>query len=145
MSEDCTGETGSMATNTALPRFSLRTMAHAGLAILTLASGAAADPIGVGVALVESLTGNLSDVAAMDYVHAGQVIRLGPDQTIVLSYRDSYVREAITGGNVIIGTRRSEVKFGKVQRSEDGRCASGRTEQPKGEEAGGRTFRGPHR
>jgi hypothetical protein len=68
-----------------LPRFSLRTAAHAGLAILALARGAAADPVGVGVALVESLTGNLPEMAAMDYVRAGQVIRLGRDQTIVLS------------------------------------------------------------
>jgi hypothetical protein len=125
-------------------RRTLRTAAHAGLAILALASGAAADPIGVGVALVESLTGNLSDVAAMDYVRAGQVIRLGPNQTIVLSYNASCMRETITGGTVIIGTQRSEVKSGKVQRSKDERCNVGRVEQLKGEEAGGRTFRGPH-
>jgi len=31
----------------ALPQFSLRKAAHAGLAVLTLASGAVADPIGV--------------------------------------------------------------------------------------------------
>jgi hypothetical protein len=120
MSEDCTGGDKQHGDQYRVASV----LAQNSGAILTVASGAAADPIGVGVALVESLTGNLSDVAAMDYVRAGQVIRLGPDQTIVLSYRDSCVRETITGGNVIIGTRRSEVKFGKVQRSEDGQCAS---------------------
>jgi hypothetical protein len=80
----------------------------------------------------------------MDYVRAGQVIRLATDQTIVLTYRGSCVRETITGGTLIIGTQRSEVKSGKVQRPEDERCNVGRIEQLKGEEAGGRTFRGPH-
>ena len=52
--------------------------------------------------------------------------------------------ETITGGTLVIGTQRSEVKYGKVQRSEDERYNVGRIEQLKGEEAGGRTFRGPH-
>ena len=128
-----------MATNFS---FSLRTATHAGLTAFALAGGAAAEPIG---ALVESLTGKLSDVAIMDYVRAGQVIRLGPDQTIVLSYGASCVRETITGGTVIIGTQQSEVKSGEIQRSKERRCNVGRIEQlNKGEEAGGRTFRGPH-
>jgi hypothetical protein len=135
-----------MATNSsALPRFSLRTIAYAGLASLVFAagaaSGAAADPL--EVALVESLTGNLSDVAFMDYVHAGQVIRLGPQQTIVLSYMASCVRETITGGTITIGTQRSEVRSGDVQRS-DGRCDLGRIELMGEPGIGGRTFRGPH-
>jgi hypothetical protein len=132
-------------------KFSLRMAAHVGLAIFALAGGTAADPIG---ALVESLTGKLSDVAVMDYVRAGQVIRLGADQIIVLSYGASCVRETITGGTVIIGTKQSEVKSGEVQRSKERRCDVGRMEQFKGDEAGriqfkgdeagGRTFRGPH-
>jgi hypothetical protein len=131
-----------MATNSsALPRFSLRTIAYAGLASLVFAARAAADPL--EVALVESLTGNLSDVAFMDYVHAGQVIRLGPQQTIVLSYMASCVRETITGGTITIGTQRSEVRSGDVQRS-DGRCDLGRIELMGEPGSGGRTFRGPH-
>jgi len=128
-----------MATNFS---FLLRTATHAGLAAFALAGGASADQIG---ALVESLTSKLSDVAVMDYVHAGQVIRLDPDQTIVLSYGASCVRETITGGTVIIGTQQSEVKSGEVQRSKERRCDVGRIEQlKKSEDAGGRTFRGPH-
>jgi hypothetical protein len=79
----------------------------------------------------------------MDYVRAGQVKRLGPDQTIVLSYRASCVRETITGGTIVIDTRQSEIKSGKVRRSGDKPCNVGRIGQLKGEEAGGRTFRGP--
>jgi hypothetical protein len=135
-----------MATNSsALPRFSPRRAAHAGLAILVLAvgtaSGAVAGPL--DVALVESLTGNLSGVALMDYVHAGQVIRLGPQQTIVLSYMASCVRETITGGTITIGAQRSEVKSGDVQRSDE-RCDLGRIELMGEQSIGGRTFRGPH-
>jgi hypothetical protein len=33
----------------------------------------------------------------MDYVQAGQIIRLGPHETIVLSYMSSCLRETITG------------------------------------------------
>ena len=128
-----------MATNFS---FLLRTATHAGLAAFALAGGASADQIG---ALVESLTSKLSDVAVMDYVRAGQVIRLGADQIIVLSYGASCVRETITGGTVIIGTQQSEVKSGEVQRSKERRCDVGRIEQlKKSEDAGGRTFRGPH-
>src|ERR1700732_2216934 len=86
---------------------------------------------------------HLSGVEFMDYVHAGQVIRLGPHQTIVLSYMASCVRETITGGTVTVGTQRSEVQSGHVRRIE-GHCYSGRMELT-GEEAhvGGRVFRGP--
>src|SRR5271166_13677 len=135
-----------MATNSsALPRFSLRTIAYAGLAGLVFAagaaSGAAADPL--EVALVESLTGNLSGVAFMDYVHAGQVIRLGPQQTIVLSYMASCVRETITGGTVTVGTDWSEVHSGEVRRLR-GQCDAGKMVLTGAQSAiGGRAVRGP--
>ena len=117
----------------------LVTLALAGA--VAVASPAGADP--TGIALVESLTGNPSGVEVMDYVRAGQVIRLASHQTIVLSYMASCVRETITGGTVTVGTQRSEVQSGPVRRIE-GRCYSGRM-QPTDEEAhvGGRVFRGP--
>src|ERR1700730_13379239 len=137
-----------MATTTfALARFSAGNMGRAWLVTLALAgavavaSPAAADP--TGIAVVESLTGNLSGVEFMDYVRAGQVIRLGPHQTIVLSYMASCVRETITGGTVTVWAQRREVQSGHVPRNE-GHCYSGRME-PTGEEGhvGGRVFRGP--
>ena len=78
-----------------------------------IASAAAADPL---VALVESLTIKSSNVEAMDYLRYGQVIRLGPQDTLVLTYITSCARETITGGTVTIGIDSSEVQLGSVVR-----------------------------
>ena len=98
-----------MASNSgAISWFSARMVGQARLAALAvcgamaLASAAVADPI--GVALIESLTGASPGVEFMDYVRTGQVIRLGPHQTIVLRYMSSCLRETITGGTVTVGT-----------------------------------------
>ena len=87
-------------------------LAITGLMVLT--SGAAAGPI--EVALVESANGNSLSVESMDYVRAGQIIRLGPHDTIVLRYLSSCLRETITGGTVTVGPDWSEVQSGEVQR-----------------------------
>ena len=50
--------------------------------LMALTSDAAAGPI--EVALVESANGNSLSVESMDYVRAGQIIRLGPHDTIEL-------------------------------------------------------------
>jgi hypothetical protein len=98
------------------------TLAVAGA--MALASAAAAAEA-IEVALVESVTSNSSDVEFMDYVQAGQIIRLGPHGTIVLSYMDSCVRETITGGTVMIGTDQSDVQSGMVARTKVP-CAPGK-------------------
>ena len=97
-----------MASNSgAISWFSARMVGQARLAALAvcgamaLASAAVADPI--EVALVENLTGVSPGVEFMDYVRAGQVIRLGSQQTIVLRYMSSCLRETITGGTVTVG------------------------------------------
>ena len=136
-------------THTLVPMksFSAGKIGWAGLVTLALAGAVAvASPAGAdptGIALVESLTGNPSGVEVMDYVRAGQVIRLAPHQTIVLSYMASCVRETITGGTVTVGTQRSEVQSGHVRRIE-GHCDSGRM-KPTDEEAhvGGRVLSRP--
>jgi hypothetical protein len=69
------------------------------------------------VAVVEDVTGRPAGVEFMDYVEAGKVIRLGSGDSIVLSYLRSCVRETITGGTVTVGTERSEVQAGKVDRA----------------------------
>jgi hypothetical protein len=69
------------------------------------------------VAVVESVSGNPAEVEFMDYVEVGKVIHLNPQDSIVLSYLKSCVREIITGGNVTVGAERSEVESGKVERS----------------------------
>jgi hypothetical protein len=116
-----------------------------GLAILALAatvgfiSTAAAGP--VEVAVVES--SNSGAVQFMDFVTAGQVIRLDRHETIALSYMRSCMQETITGGTVIVGMDRSEVIAGQVLRLSEP-CAQGTvvlTNTLVG--AGGRAFRGP--
>ena len=114
-------------------------LAITGLMVLT--SGAAAGPI--EVALVESANGNSLSVESMDYVRAGQIIRLGPHDTIVLRYMSSCLRETITGGIITIGTDWSGVQSGEVQRL-PGHCDNGKmvltgVQMP----IAGRTFRGP--
>jgi hypothetical protein len=138
-----------MASNSSeLFRFSVKTVSRARLATLVVAAAmaaasaaAAAEP--VEVALIESVSSNSSGVEFMDYVHAGQIIRLGPRETIVLSYMSSCVQETITGGTVTVGTDWSEVRSGAVRRLR-GQCDAGKmlltgAQSP----IGGRAFRGP--
>lgn len=81
----------------------------------------AADPI----ALVEDISGHPAGVESMQYVEPGAVIRLGPQDSIVLSYLYSCVREKIEGGVITVGREQSEVRSGKVDRSSTA-CAAGR-------------------
>ena len=53
---------------------------------------------------------------AMEYVEAGKVIRLGPQESIVMSYLHSCVRERIEGGVITVGREQSGVLSGKVER-----------------------------
>jgi hypothetical protein len=76
-------------------------------------------------ALVEDVTTASAGVETMDYVEPGKVIRLGPQDSIVLSYLSSCVHERIEGGVITIGTEQSEVQFGKVERRLT-TCNSGR-------------------
>ncbi len=107
---------------------------------MALASPAAADPF--GTALVESVSSVSAGVELMDYVRTGQTIRLASGETIVLSYMSSCLREAITGGTVIIGTDRSEVHAGDVKRTRVP-CDVGQFVLTGGfNQVGGRAFRG---
>jgi hypothetical protein len=107
-----------------------------------VAQAAAAEPL--QAALVEDLTGKLPRVEFMDYVRSGQVIRLAPHQTIVLSYASSCLRETITGATIIVGTDQSEVQGGEVIQAIVP-CDTGRVVLTGGvTQAGGRSFRGGH-
>ena len=83
---------------------------------LAVACLIAATSVGVAgpAALVESV-GTQSNI--MSYVETGKTFRLGAQDTMVLSYLDSCLRETITGGTVIIGIDHSEVRGGKVTRT----------------------------
>ena len=135
-----------MATkSSALPRFAAKRIGHTGLAALAFAGALAVMPAAAGdpVALVEGVTSLSQRMELMTYAHVGQVIRLSPDQTMVLSYRDSCVRETVTGGTITVGTEQSEVRSGQVERAQ-GYCATGKKVEPSEREinAGGRVFRG---
>lgn len=77
------------------------------------------------VAVVERVTGKSAGVAEMDYIATGQVIRLGKQDTLVVSYLRACVRETIQGGTVRIGTDGSEVTNGDVKR-QSFTCDAGR-------------------
>jgi hypothetical protein len=87
----------------------------AAIAILSrLGAGpaAAADP----VALVEDVSGTAAGVEVMDYLAAGQTIKLSAKGRLVVDYLRSCWRETISGGTVTIGAEQSTIKGGIVSR-----------------------------
>ena len=99
-------------------------MAAAGAAVLavsvqpfaTEAFARAPAPL-VPTALVEDVKSASADIEFMDYVGTGQVIRLGPQDVLVLSYLKSCEHETITGGTVRVGTDKSDVEGGQIARA----------------------------
>jgi hypothetical protein len=71
----------------------------------------------VPTALVEDVKSAAADVEFMDYVGNGQVIKLEPRDVLVLSYLKSCEHETITGGTVVVGSERSDVKDGHIVRA----------------------------
>ena len=68
------------------------------------------------VAVVEDVSGAPAGIQFMDYVEPGQVIKLGPHDSIVIGYFKSCWRETIAAGIVTIGTEESTVQGGKIDR-----------------------------
>jgi hypothetical protein len=81
---------------------------------LGLAGSASAQ---LAVAIVEDVKGRPSGVEFMDYVSPGQVIKLGPKDTVVIGYMKSCWRETITGGTITVGVDQSQVQAGKIDRA----------------------------
>jgi hypothetical protein len=100
----------------------------------------AADP----AAIVEDVSANAGGVQLMDYVAPGKVIVLTANQTLILGYMKSCVREVIVGGKVTIGAEQSVIDGGKVERSEV-RCDGGRLKltAEQASKSGGMVFRRP--
>jgi hypothetical protein len=71
----------------------------------------------VPTALVEDVNSTAANIEFMDYVGSGQVIKLAPDDMLVLSYLKSCEHETITGGTVVVGAEHSEVADGKIVRN----------------------------
>ena len=86
------------------------------LAFTSHASARGPAPL-VPTALVEDIKSKTTDVEFMDYVGAGQVIKLEPRDVLVLSYLKSCAHETITGGTVRVGSEKSDVDGGKIVRT----------------------------
>jgi hypothetical protein len=94
-----------------------RMLVAAALAAVPVAAAARAPAPLVPIALVEDVKSAMAGVEFMDYVGAGQVIKLGPGDKLVLSYLTSCQHETITGGTVVIGFQQSNVQGGEVARA----------------------------
>src|SRR5262245_40160325 len=98
-------------------------MAAAGAAVLALSTALPTQAFARGpaplvpTALVEDVNSTSAEIEFMDYVGPRQVIKLAPQDVLVLSYLKSCEHETITGGTVRIGMDKSEVEGGKVVRS----------------------------
>lgn len=68
------------------------------------------------VAIVEAIDGPADGIERLDYLEPHKVIVLRPDQTMVVGYLKSCLREAITGGRVVIGAEFSVVEGGGAER-----------------------------
>jgi hypothetical protein len=116
---------------------------HAVLVFAAAVLATSAASAGSSVAVVEELSGNPAAIEVMDYLETGQIIRLGAQETLVLSYLNSCMREKITGGTVTVGTQQSEVLSGKVERTKIP-CHQAKASPPNGfvMQASGYVFRG---
>jgi hypothetical protein len=86
------------------------------LVVATPASAHVPAPL-VPTALVEDVKSATADIEFMDYVGNAQVIKLEPRDVLVLSYLKSCEHETITGGTVIVGAERSDVRDGQIVRA----------------------------
>jgi hypothetical protein len=98
------------------PRTFVAATVTAVLAVATPVSARLPAPL-VPTALVEDVKSAAADVEFMDYVGNGQVIKLEPRDVLVLSYLKSCEHETITGGTVVVGSERSDVKDGHIVRA----------------------------
>ena len=94
------------------------------LAVATHVSAHVPAPL-IPTALVEDVKSTTADIEFMDYVGNGQVIKLDPRDVLVLSYLKSCEHETITGGTVIVGAERSDVRDGQIVRAKV-RCDGGK-------------------
>jgi hypothetical protein len=68
-------------------------------------------------AIVEDVKGQVAGLETMDYLVSGRTLRLTRDETVVIGYLKSCVRETIHGGTVKIGDKQSTVEAGVIERA----------------------------
>ena len=69
------------------------------------------------VAIIEDVKGQIAGLEAMDYLVSGRTLWLAGDETVVIGYLKSCVRETIHGGTVKIGDKQSTVEAGDIERA----------------------------
>ena len=86
---------------------------------LVLSIGFAGIPAYAGepVAIVESTSAVTAKLELLQYLQEGHKFKLAADESVVIGYLQSCVHETITGGSVVVGTYRSEVFGGFVERN----------------------------
>ena len=84
--------------------------------LILVCAGAPSASAEAPVAIVEDVKGQVNGLEAMDYLTKGRIIRLAPDETVIIGYLESCVREAIRGGTIEIGETESKVESGFVER-----------------------------
>jgi hypothetical protein len=117
---------------------------------LMLAAALSIAPVAVWaqspVAIVEDIDSPTAGVEFMDYLFAGQIVRLARDGKMVVSYLTSCWREKIAAGTVTVGREQSDVRDGVVERTRFA-CHGGkmRLVDEQAKQSGGMTFRAPAR
>ena len=108
-------------------------------ALIGIGAAHAAPP----VALVEDVDAKVPGVALMDYLQQGRRLDLGSTGWIEIDYFASCLHERIVGGAVTVGTERSEVSGGAVERHPV-ECDAGKISltEPQAERAAGFVQRG---
>ena len=93
-----------------------RTSSGVAIAFAALVGSGMAAKAEPPAALVEGIQGKVTGAEFMDYVIPGQVIKIGPNGSIVLSYLKSCRRQTISGiGTVIVGANESKVHLADVK------------------------------
>ena len=118
----------------------MRLIALTTAAVLLCAPLAAAQ---TPVAIVESARGQVVGAEPMDYLVPGQVITVGANGHLVLSYFSSCAQETVTRGVLTVGTAESSISRGEISRTKI-QCGNSQMEVPvNSTTGGGMVFRGP--
>jgi hypothetical protein len=97
----------------------MRMLEHKGRVGLAALMAASATPVMAQppAAIVEAVHSAQAGVEMMDYLVPGRVVKLAPNETLVLGYLKSCWRETIVDGVVTVGTEQSTVSGGRVERT----------------------------
>jgi len=95
---------------------------------------------GEPAAIVEDASGTASGLRQMELLEVGRVITLSGNETLILGYLRSCVRETITGGHITIGEDESTVIDGSRQ-TEEVDCDGGTVARSNSNAVAGAVFR----